>query len=315
MEKFINQFLTGDASVVLKNLPDQSVDFTCTSPPYDLLRTYKGEVDNKKIFKGGYPFPFEEIADELFRVTKDGGTIMWNVNDQVINGGESGTSFRMALYFQSIGFLIYDTMLYGKNSPNFPEMGRYGQVFEYCFILSKGKPKTFNQIKDKKNKWAGSTNFGKPSSRQKDGTLKQTDAYQVADYGARHNIWYIANGKGYTTKDEVAYEHPALMPEKLAEGMILSWTKPGDIVLDPMSGGGTTAKMAYINNRNYVGIDLQDEYNDIARKRIEMATPYTNENPNPLDEFTVSREEMAAKRKATREANKAKKLSEQQKDE
>ena len=310
--EYKNQFLTGDASEVLKTLPSQSIDFTCTSPPYDLLRTYKGEVDNKKIFRGGYPFPFEEIADELLRVTKDGGVVMWNVSDQVIDGGESGTSFRMALYFQSIGFLIYDTMLYGKNSPNFPEMGRYGQVFEYCFILSKGKPNTFNQIKDKPNKWAGSTNFGKPSSRQKDGTLKSHDAYKVGDYGARYNIWYIANGKGYTTKDEIAYEHPALMPEKLAEDMILSWTKPGDIVLDPMSGGGTTAKMAYKNNRDFIGIDLQEEYNDIARERIRITTPHTDENPNPLVEYIVTREEMTAKRKATRERNKlAKKLEEE----
>jgi site-specific DNA-methyltransferase (adenine-specific) len=305
--EYSNQFLTGDASVVLKQLPNESVDFTCTSPPYDLMRQYKGKVDGKKIFKGGYSFPFEEIADELYRVTKEGGVVMWNVADQVIDGGESGTSFRMALYFQSIGFLIYDTMLYGKNSPNFPEMGRYGQVFEYCFILSKGKPKTFNQIRDKKNKWAGHSNFGKPSSRQADGSLKQHESFTVADYGARYNIWYIANGKGYTTKDEIAYQHPALMPEELAEGMILSWTKPGDIVLDPMSGGGTTAKMAYINNRNYIGIDLQDEYNDIARERIKLATPYTEENPNPLDKFIVTREELMEKRRQTREANKKKK--------
>jgi site-specific DNA-methyltransferase (adenine-specific) len=292
-----NKIILGNSVEVLKTFEDNTFDLTVTSPPYDNLRTYNGKIKDEVTFEDGYSFPFVEIAKELYRVTKNGGIVIWVVNDQVKNGGETGSSFRQALKFQDIGFTIYDTMIYHKNGAPFPETGRYSQVFEYMFVFSKGKPTTVNLLKDKPNRWAGHSNFGEPSKREKDGNLKKTEKFVVAEFGTRYNVWYINNGKGYSTKDNFAYEHPAMFPESLAEDHILSWSNEGDLVLDPMCGAGTTLKMAKLNNRNYVGIDINEEYVTLSERRVESIIPYTEETPNPKKEFLHSKEELLRKRK------------------
>lgn len=292
----INKIILGNSVEVLKTFEDNTFDLTVTSPPYDNLRTYNGKIKDEVVFEDGYSFPFVEMAKELYRVTKKGGVVVWVVNDQVKNGGETGSSFRQALKFQEIGFTIYDTMIYHKNGAPFPETGRYSQVFEYMFVFSKGKPATVNLLKDKPNRWAGHSNFGNPSKREKEGNLKKTDKYVVSEFGARYNVWYINNGKGYSTKDDFAYEHPAMFPESLAEDHILSWSKEGDLVLDPMCGAGTTLKMAKLNNRNYVGIDINEEYVRLSEKRVSLVEPYTQENQNPKNEFLHSRENLLFRR-------------------
>ena len=298
MENFLNKIHLGNSVDIMREIPKNSIDLTVTSPPYDNLRTYKGKIKDDVKFDDHFSFPFVDMATELYRITKPGGIVVWVVNDQIINGGESGNSFRQALKFQEIGFKIYDTMIYHKNGAPFPETGRYSQVFEYMFVFLKGKrPNTVNIIKDKENRWAGSTNFGKRSSRTKDGEIKKMENFTVAKYGSRYNVWYINNGFGYTTKDKYAYKHPAMFSESLAEDHILSWSKEGDVVLDPMVGSGTTAKMAKMNNRDFIGIDLNQEYVDIAEKRIKDIVTYTKENPNPKNEFILSREDALAKRK------------------
>lgn len=304
MDKFLNKIHLGNSVDIMREMPDNCIDLVLTSPPYDSLRTYKGKITDEK-YDEHFSFPFVDMAKELYRITKDGGIVVWVVNDQIVNGGESGNSFRQALKFQEIGFKIYDTMIYHKNGASFPESARYSQVFEYMFVLLKGKkPNSANMIKDKENRWAGSTNFGKRSSRTKDGEIKIMDNFTVAKYGSRYNVWYINNGAGFTTKDKYAYAHPAMFPESLAEDHILSWSKEGDVVLDPMNGSGTTSKMAKVNNRNYIGIDLNQEYIDIAERRLSEAVPYTEENPNPKNSFILTREQSLEKRKATRDKNK-----------
>lgn len=295
-ENFINKNITGNSVELMKLIPDNTIDLTVTSPPYDSLRSYKGKIKDVK-FNELYTFPFQEMANELFRITKNGGVVVWVVNDQVKNGGETGTSFRMALYFQEIGFTIYDTMIYHKNGPPFPESGRYSQVFEYMFIFSKGTPNTINLIKDKKNRWAGSKNFGTPSARTVDGELKKSEAFTVGEYGTRYNVWYILNGKGYSHTDDYGHKHPASFTESLAEDHILSWSNDGDIILDPMCGGGTTQKMAKLNNRNFIGIDLNQEYIEISDNRVNNVIPYTLENPNEKLKFIISKKEILEKRK------------------
>jgi site-specific DNA-methyltransferase (adenine-specific) len=231
----------------LKLLDDKSIDLTITSPPYDNLRTYNG-----------YSFDFENIAKELYRVTKDGGVIVWVVGDQTINGSETGTSFRQALYFKELGFNIHDTMIWEKNSSTFPSSVkslRYTQIFEYMFILSKGQPKTANLIIDKKNIWAGYKDFS--------GKLKK----EVPDYSPRNNIWKI------TTSFNDKTEHPAVYPEELVNDHILTWSNPQDTVLDIFMGSGTTAKMAILNNRNWIGFEISKEYCDIIHKRIDGLYP------------------------------------------
>jgi DNA modification methylase len=283
--EFLNKHIHSDFIVGASKIPDNTINLTVTSPPYDDIRTYNNKVKTKDGDK--YSFNFDGIVDELYRITKDGGIVVWVVGDQVKNGGETGNSFRQALAFMDKGFLLYDTMIYMKNGAPFPEKKRYSQVFEYMFVFSKGKPKTVNIIKDKKNKWAGYTNFGKRVMRTKDGELKEMPKFEISEYGNRFNVWNYSTGKNYSTKDSIAFNHPAIFPEELAEDHILTWSNEGDIILDPMVGSGTTTKMAKLNNRNFIGFDINQEYIDIANQRINGISPYTEEIPNPKTNFIV----------------------------
>ena len=193
MNNLINTIQHGDCRIILQKLKNESIDLTVTSPPYDYLRTYNEKI--KKSIDNEFSFPFDDIVNELFRVTKKGGIVVWVVGDQVINGGESCSSFRQALSFVDKGFILYDTMIYHKNGSPFPEKKRYSQVFEYMFVFSKGKPKTVNILKDKKNKWAGHSNFGKRVMRNKEGELKEMPKFEIAEYGARYNVWNYSTGK------------------------------------------------------------------------------------------------------------------------
>lgn len=254
------QLYNGDCLELMKNIPDGSVDLTVTSPPYDNLRSYNGNISQWSFEK------FQEIAKQLYRVTKDGGVVVWVVNDGVINGSESGTSFRQALYFKEIGFNIHDTMIWYKDTFSFPDVTRYRQCFEYMFIFSKCKPKTVNLISDRRNKWAGSKVHG--TSRVKDGTTfrKSNDKKSsVSEFGVRFNVWEQITEKSNKTG------HPAVFPMQLVTDHILSWSNEGDTILDCFMGSGTTGKMAVLNNRNFIGIELDKGYFDIAEKRINEA--------------------------------------------
>jgi len=258
------RIITGNNVDVLAEMAAESIDLTVTSPPYDNLRNYNG-----------YSLDFEGLAAQLYRVTKPGGVVVWVVGDSTIKGSETGTSFRQALGMMDSGFKLHDTMIYEKNTSSFPARRggkRYTQIFEYMFVFSKGSPKTVNLICDKPNKWAGHTNWGKNTKRDVNNDLKEVSKIkEVPDFSPRNNIWRYVVGGGYATKDKIAHKHPAIFPEKLAEDHILSWSNPGDTVLDPFGGSGTTAKMAMLNGRDYVHIDISEEYNDIARQRLTDA--------------------------------------------
>jgi site-specific DNA-methyltransferase (adenine-specific) len=165
---------------------------------------------------------------------------------------------------------VFDVMIYSKTSGGMPHKNRYRDAFEYMFILSKGIPKTINLIKDRKNKWGGTTTYGKCNVREKDGTLGKRKPIEVAMLGYRYNIWEYATGKGHTTSDKIAWQHPAMFPEKLAYDHIISWSNEGDLILDPFLGSGTTCKMAKQLGRNYIGIDISQEYIDIAKERVKL---------------------------------------------
>ena len=257
----INTIYNMDCLEGLRAMPDDTVDLTITSPPYDTLRSYNG-----------YSFDFEGIADELFRVTKDGGVVVWVVGDATIKGSETGTSFRQALYFKGIGFNLHDTMIYFKHNP-VPVGGsnRYYQSFEYMFVFSKGSPKTFGAITEPRRNECNDkrTRRFKGFNREADGTVSKKETTINQGDPKRRNVWTYLVGGGSVTTDKVAYGHPAIFPEKLAEDHILSWSNPGDVVLDPFMGSGTTAKMAMLNGRNFVGFELSEEYCEIARQRIK----------------------------------------------
>ena len=250
----INKTHNEDCLDTMARMEDNFLDLTVTSPPYDNLRDYKG-----------YSFDFESIAKELYRVTKEGGVVVWIVGDATIKGSETGTSFKQALYFMECGFKLNDTMIWNKGT--FTAVGalkaRYAPVFEYMLIFTKGKAKSFNPIKDRPNKWAGTNAHG--TSRQKDGSTKRITTHNkktIPNFGQRFNIWEIPNvGKK-------GAKHPAIFPEKLANDHIISWSNENDIVYDPFMGSGTTAKMAILNNRNYIGSEMSDEYCEITEQRI-----------------------------------------------
>jgi len=252
----LNKIHNEDCVTGMRKLPDNSIDLTVTSPPYNDLRNYKG-----------YTFDFENTAKELYRITKDGGVVVWVVNDSTINGSESGTSFKQALYFKEIGFNLHDTMIWNKGSFTFPSKNTYHQVFDYMFVLSKGKPKTMNFIMDRKNLYVGERGA---SGRDKDGVRHTGKCCVRQEYGKRFNIWNYPIGGGHSSSDKIAYQHPAIFPENLVRDHILSWSNEGDVVLDPFMGSGTTAKMAILTGRKYIGYEIAEEYCDIANKRIGL---------------------------------------------
>lgn len=273
----LNKIYNIDCLSGLKELENDSVNLTVTSPPYDNLRTYGNITDwNFEIFK--------PIAEELYRVTKPGGIVVWIVGDAAVNGSETGSSFRQALYFQEIGFKIHDTMIYHKNSSAFPariDSKRYTQIFEYMFVFVKGKIRNdIKLIADKRNKWAGWTNWGQHTQYDSEGNLvKAQNIKPIAEFSLRTNIW-----KYNVSFNDKIVKHPAVFPEQLAEDCILSWSVEGDTVLDPFMGSGTTAKMAMLNNRNFIGFEINEEYYNGILKRLDT---FISADKNKTSEIEV----------------------------
>jgi site-specific DNA-methyltransferase (adenine-specific) len=254
-DDFINKIICGDSTKTLKNIPNESIDLTVTSPPYDNLRDYNG-----------YSFDFESLANELYRVTKDGSVIVWIVGDETVNGSETGTSFKQALYLKDLGLNLHDTMIWNKGG--FSAVGslkvRYAPVFEYMFVFTKGKIITFNPIKDRKTKHGGKKAGG--TIRQRNGTTKPMSKTMIInEYGQRYNIWNIS------PKRQSGKCHPAPFPKRLAIDHIISWSNNKDIILDPMCGSGTTCIAARDLGRDYIGIDISEEYCRLARERLDYS--------------------------------------------
>lgn len=230
----------------MARMPDEFIDLTVTSPPYDNLRDYKG-----------YSFDFEQTARDLFRVTKKGRVVVWVVNDATIKGSETGTSFRQALYFKEIGFNLHDTMIYQKK--NYPPQNhnRYEPCFEFMFVFSKGKLKVFNPIKIPSAMLKGGSLY-----IQKDGSRKKaSNEGGVNTTKMKSNIWRYTVGSNRSG-------HPAVFPERLANDHIISWSNENDLIYDPFMGSGTTAKMALLNNRRFIGSEISKEYSETANRRI-----------------------------------------------
>lgn len=253
----------GDCLDTLRLLPENSVPMICTSPPYDKLRDYKG-----------FTFDFENIAREMHRVMVPGGVVCWVVGDSVVNGSETLTSCKQKIFFvEQCGFRCHDTMIYEKLNPGNPSDSqlRYNQSIEYIFVLSKGKPGAWNPIKDKPNVSFGKTRFGNKARKGKGGVLDGTSMPRMpaAEFGLRGNCWL-----GPTAGQERPCQkvpHPAQMPEWLAGDLILSWSNPGDLVVDICAGGGTVAKMANKYGRPSLMMELSEEYCGLIAQRVASA--------------------------------------------
>ncbi len=238
-----------------------SIDLTVTSPPYDNLRTYEGSLQwNEDTWK--------QVLKGLYRVTKQGGVVVWVVGDATIKGSETGTSFKQALYAIEIGLSLYDTMIYRKTNKPPLNSPRYEQEFEYMFIFSKGRPKSINLLSTG-CKYAGKINNGTARNSGRDELVKKQGAGKPCkDEKPLGNIWSFPVG---CEKDN-AGRHPAIFPEKLAQDHIFTWSNKGDTVFDPFTGSGTTGKMAMRLGRKFIGCEKVQEYYDIAKDRIERET-------------------------------------------
>jgi len=254
------KLMQGDCLEKMKYISDCHIDLTVTSPPYDNLRTYNGNNDqwNEGVWKS--------VLKDLYRITKQGGVVVWVVGDATIKGSESGTSFRQALWAMECGFRLHDTMIFQARKPPLTH-NRYEQEFEYMFVFSKGKPNTINHIKVPCVE-AGKSRKSNTMRQDSDDLGRRSAKGIIADTKIKGNIWYFGTGSGKSTTDKIAFQHPATFPEQLAHDHIVSWSNEGGIVFDPFMGSGTTGKKSFQLNRSFIGIEIDSEYFKIAVERI-----------------------------------------------
>ncbi len=256
--KSCNKLICMDGVEGMKMLPTESIPMVVTSPPWDKIRHY-----------GGHPFDFEPMADQLWRVLMPGGVVCWHVADQIKNRTESGTSARQKLHFHELGFCV-NTLIVETEIAHPQTRYRYGPSVQYVYVLSKGRPRVFEPIRDIPNKHIG--HMRTFVRREPDGTRRHRRQHVATEpFRMRGPVWRYNPGS-HATRDLEARQHSAAMHEKLAEDLIVSWSTDGDVVLDPMSGSGTTAKMALLNNRRYLGFEIYREYHNLAEKRLQRAT-------------------------------------------
>lgn len=264
----INKIYNEDCLETMKRMPDNFIDLTVTSPPYDNLREYKG-----------YSFDFEKIAQQLLRVTRPGGVVVWIVADATIKGSETGTSFKQALYFKEIGFNLHDTMIWNKDGCPYPDQRRYNNVFEYMFVLSKpAAPMTINLIKGKLSKHKRRPRI--KTFREKSGEMSEKNVREqrIGKPYPNDNIWNIQTGYMKSSQFKDAFKHPAIFPEALARDHILSWSNEGDLVYDPFTGSGTVPSMCIPLKREYIASEISKEYCEIGRERVRIELSQTQFN-------------------------------------
>ena len=243
----INRILHTDCIAGMQELPDACIPLTVTSPPYDHL--------------GGFKHPdYPALAAELYRVTMPGGVLAWVVGDAVVDGMETGTSWCHRELLKGAGFQIHQTIIAVTNGLLQLYPNRYATAHEYVFVCAKGTPTTAMVLRDRENRTAG----------QSRNECRRDKVWTTPKWGWRSSVWAYPSGKHLAT-DKLAFQHSALMPEELAEDLILSYSRPGDIVFDPMCGVGTTLKMAMLNNRRYLGMEVEERFVDLATKRLELA--------------------------------------------
>ncbi len=255
----INQLLNCDAVRGMSGLPDDRIDLTVTSPPYDSVRDY-----------GGHHFNFEQIATELWRITKPCGVVCWHVQDQIIEGSESCTIDKQTLSFRDLGFRIYQR-LYVVSLSYRKSQRRYYRQTSIVLVLSKGRPDTVIPLKDRPNHNAARLSGAGLTYRERDGSQARRAPTINPSYGVRGDCWVYDVGGAKTTKDSYVFGHGGVMPERLARDLILSYSEPGELILDPMAGAATTPKMALLNHRRYLGFEPWDKAFAIAERRMQDA--------------------------------------------
>ena len=259
-----NQILLADCTEGLKRLPDACIPMTLTSPPFRKLRHFGGHEWSPDIFG--------RIAEELYRVTMPGGVVVWVVGDQIVDGSFSGDSFRQAIFFQEIGFSLHQTLIMRSSGFRLPDRSRYPCQTQFAFVMSKGHPRSVHLIRDRPNTTAGRRWRAKYWRSESGARMKSPLPERVIGFfGRRGDVWEYVTGGVHTTLDCYAYEHSALMPEAFARDLILSWSRPGDLVLDPMCGAATSCKMSLLSHRDYLGYEVHQPYHRLAERRMNDA--------------------------------------------
>jgi site-specific DNA-methyltransferase (adenine-specific) len=251
---FLNDCVNG-----LRDLADESIDETVTSPPYDAIRDYHGHSR----------FDFPSLVQQLYRVTKPNGVVVWVVGDQITQGGLSGTSHHQAIGFQEAGFIIHDEIVYQAHGVRYPNSSRYYNVHQKVFVFSKGRPKTFNPIQDRPNQNAGKSGHG-GQMRNRDGSItrrKRDKTYIIKPYGVRTNVWKIVTTNG--GPDQLWSAHPAIFPLPLPYDCIHSWSNPNDVVLDPFAGSGQTLIAAMLQGRHFLGFEICPSFYRLIERRLQ----------------------------------------------
>jgi DNA modification methylase len=256
----LNQILQADCLKELAFFDDNSIDLTVFSPPYDGIRDYKNN----------WVFNFVELGKHLFRVTKDGGVAVVVIGDGTKNFAKSLTSFRLAVnWVDDIGWKLFESVIYKRDgNPGAWWNQRFRVDHEYILMFFKGnRPKTFH----KEHLMIPSKHAGKIYSgtdRLTNGGFKKIEPKAVNPMKCRGTVWEYSTSN--TEGNRLKLQHPATFPDKLASDLILCFSEPHDVVLDPMCGSGTTCVQAKLNNRQFIGIEISEEYCDIARKRLQI---------------------------------------------
>ena len=261
----INTILHGDSAEVMQSFPDKCIHLTVTSPPYAKMRTYGGHAYTWETFTS--------VATQLARITMEGGVICWVVRNQIVNDREVLQSEKEKLYFvEELELWPHQTIIGAPKGVPMPQTSRYASNFDYVYVLTKGRPRNVNIIRDRRNRLFGEVKNNR-LIRMANGTARLAcgGEYTIAKWGFRSNIWSYATGGTNTATDRVSAEHPARMGEPLAEDLIISFSKPGDLVFDPFAGAGTTLKMALLNQRQWLGVEIFDEYVELIEERMKLA--------------------------------------------
>lgn len=253
----LNKIICGDAVDELKKFPNNSIDLVVTSPPYDGIRKYNG-----------FSFDLHSTGKEIYRVLKEGGMAVMVIQDQTKDFGKSLTSFRTVVdWVDNIGFKLFETVIYRKHGTEGAWWKyRFRVDHEYMPIFLKGeKPKYFDKEPLKIPSKHGGKIMTGSGNRRTDGTTTKTVTRPINPMKCRGTIWdYLMAGD----KDELKRKHPAVFPDKIPIDFIQCFCPPNGIVLDPFIGCGTTAVAAKRLKRNYIGIDISEEYCNLAKERI-----------------------------------------------
>ena len=278
----LNTILSIRAEEGLKHLKDESIDIVITSPPYDNIRNYNNDDTN---VENNSEFDIDIIINELYRVLKKGGVVIWVVADQTDKASESTTSFHQAINFNKKGFKLYDTMIFEKQNPTPKTHKRYEQSFEYIFMFTKGKPKAANIIVEK-SKHSGKQRYNHTYRHDENDKLSpQHKGGEVSEYKIKNNIFKYVVGKNEKYADIVKRNHPAKFPIELVRDQLLSWSNEGDTVLDPFSGSGTTAIVAILTNRNYIGFEKNKKYVESSNRYIDIVKDKIKNNDESIRNF------------------------------